>query len=82
MLTGEVQWYDKSKSHGYIENGRNRIYIHESQLQNCIFLRKGESVQFNLVAGDHGLEAVNVNLVILHNTRKARQPGVYQFLFN
>ena len=63
METGKVKWFDVKKGWGFIEqDGREDIFVHYSSIIGDGFrvLEDGETVQFELITGDKGLQAQNV----------------------
>jgi len=63
MTLGKVKWFDIRKGWGFIEqeNGED-VFVHYSNIQGEGFrkLRDGEEVQFEIVQGEKGLHAENV----------------------
>jgi CspA family cold shock protein len=63
MATGTVKWFNASKGYGFIEqeNGED-VFVHFSQIQEEGFktLNEGQSVEFEVAAGEKGLQARNV----------------------
>lgn len=63
MASGRVKWFDNKKGFGFISNeAGNDVFVHYSAIQTSGFktLKEGESVEFELVEGDKGLKAQNV----------------------
>ena len=64
MEIGKVKWFDVKKGWGFIEQdgGSEDIFVHYSNIIGDGFrvLEDGETVQFNLVKGEKGLQAENV----------------------
>ncbi|NLM53381.1 MAG: cold-shock protein [Firmicutes bacterium] len=62
-MTGKVKWFNAEKGYGFIEseNGKD-VFVHFSAIQGTGFktLNEGESVSFEIVEGDRGLQAANV----------------------
>lgn len=74
MLTGKVKHFNSEKGFGFIENGEGSdIFVHESSLKNCKFLKKGVTVRFVVSSTTKGLEATSVELV-----RESNQPFQHQ----
>ena len=60
---GKVKWFSNEKGYGFIaqENSAD-VFVHHSAIQMEGFrtLKEGESVCYDLLEGDKGLQAVNV----------------------
>lgn len=63
-MKGTVKWFNAAKGYGFItsEEG-NDVFVHFSAIQMDGFktLEEGQNVSFELVEGDRGLQAANVN---------------------
>lgn len=69
MVTGTVKWFDCKKGFGFIqgkEEGKD-IFVHYTSIEGEGFrsLKDGESVEFDLVESDKGLQA--------HHVRRAKE---------
>jgi len=67
MVTGTVKWFDSKKGFGFIqgdEEGKD-IFVHYSSIEGEGFraLKDGESVEYELVQSDKGLQAQNVRRI-------------------
>ena len=64
MVTGTVKWFDERKGYGFIEQdaGGEDVFVHFSAIQGDGYktLSEGQSVQFDVVAGQKGPQAANV----------------------
>ena len=64
MPTGTVKWFNDDKGFGFItpEDGSKELFVHQSDIQGEGFrsLSEGESVSFDVEAGDKGPKAVKV----------------------
>ena len=64
MAKGVVKWFNDSKGFGFIqqENGED-VFVHYSSIQGQGFktLTEGQAVTFDIVQGNKGLQASNVN---------------------
>jgi CspA family cold shock protein len=60
-LKGTVQWFNARKGYGFIqgEDG-NDVFVHQSALPMGVFLREGDSVEFEQEESDRGPRAVDV----------------------
>lgn len=64
MLQGKVKWFNASKGFGFIEvEGGEDVFVHYSAIQGEGFksLDEGDAVTFEIVEGDRGPQAANVN---------------------
>ena len=64
MVTGTVKWFDSKKGFGFIlgaEEGKD-IFVHYTNIEGEGFrsLKDGESVEFEMVESDKGLQAQHV----------------------
>jgi CspA family cold shock protein len=64
-MKGTVKWFNAEKGFGFIttEEG-NDVFAHFSQIQKDGFktLEEGQSVEFNVVEGQKGLQAENITI--------------------
>ena len=62
---GTVKWFDNKKGFGFIEPDdiQEDVFVHYSCVNTEGFktLREGQRVSFEVVEGDKGLRAANVN---------------------
>lgn len=62
--TGIVKWFNSEKGYGFIStNEGNDVFIHHSQIKakgNDKDVHEGESVSFDIVEGQKGPSAINV----------------------
>ena len=65
-VTGKVKWFNNSKGYGFIgqEDGAD-VFVHYSVLQGDGYktLQEGDTVEFEIVEGQKGLQASNVTKV-------------------
>jgi CspA family cold shock protein len=65
-VTGTVKWFNEGKGYGFIapEEGED-VFVHYSAIRGEGFrnLEEGQSVEFNVVQGQKGLQAKNVAVV-------------------
>ncbi len=63
MLQGTVKWFNAEKGFGFIEvEGQDDVFVHFSAIQEEGFktLEEGQAVSFEVVEGDRGPQAANV----------------------
>ena len=63
METGTVKWFNAEKGFGFIEQeGVEDVFVHFSAIQDEGFktLDEGQTVTFEIEAGDRGPQAANV----------------------
>ena len=63
MASGKVKWFDMKKGFGFIaqETGQD-VFVHHTSIKGEGFksLQQGEPVQFELIEGEKGPKAQNV----------------------
>ena len=64
MPTGKVKWYDSEKGFGFLsqEDGPD-VYVHSDALPGGTALKPGTRVEFGLVQGRKGDQALQVRLL-------------------
>ena len=63
MQTGKVKWFNSEKGFGFIEvEGGDDVFVHFSAIQGDGFktLEEGQEVSFEIVEGNRGPQAANV----------------------
>ena len=67
MAEGTVKWFSNEKGYGFIErgNGEADVFVHFSAIEGEGYksLTEGQRVSFEVVQGDKGLQAANVQAV-------------------
>ncbi|HOB34246.1 MAG: cold shock domain-containing protein [Firmicutes bacterium] len=62
-MQGKVKWFNQKKGYGFIqrEDGDD-VFVHYTAIQGEGFktLDEGDTVEFDLVDGERGLQAANV----------------------
>ena len=64
MNTGKVIWFNAEKGFGFIESSEGQdVFVHFSAIQTDGFktLEEGQAVTFEIVEGNRGPQAANVN---------------------
>ncbi|QQE76727.1 cold-shock protein CspD [Brevibacillus composti] len=64
MVIGKVKWFNAEKGFGFIEReDGDDVFVHFSAIQGNGFksLEEGQSVEFDIVEGNRGPQAANVN---------------------
>jgi cold shock protein len=62
-MEGKVKWFNTEKGFGFIEREEGEdVFVHFSAIQGDGFktLDEGQSVEFDIVEGNRGLQAANV----------------------
>lgn len=63
---GKVKWFNESKGYGFIQqdNGQD-VFVHYSSISGDGFktLAEGQRVRFDIVEGDRGPKAANVEKI-------------------
>jgi CspA family cold shock protein len=66
MVEGTVKWFNESKGFGFIEqDGGKDVFVHHTAIQGQGFktLAEGERVKFEVVDGQKGPAAENVQSI-------------------
>ena len=67
MAEGTVKWFSNEKGYGFIErgNGEADVFVHFSAIagEGYKSLTEGQHVSFEVVQGDKGLQAANVQAI-------------------
>ncbi len=66
VLTGKVKWFNAEKGYGFItrDDGEKDVFVHYSAITGSGFksLKEGDSVEFEVVQGDKGPQAKDVEV--------------------
>ncbi len=66
MAQGTVKWFSNEKGYGFIqpEEGED-VFVHFSAISGEGYksLQEGQRVEFEVVQGDKGLQAANVQMI-------------------
>ena len=63
MNKGTVKWFNNQKGFGFISDEQgNDVFVHYSGIQSNVFksLEEGQEVEFEVIEGQKGPQAVNV----------------------
>jgi len=67
MATGTVKWFNESKGFGFItqDDGGPDVFAHYSEIKGDGFktLVEGDAVSFDVVEGDKGPKATNIEKI-------------------
>ncbi len=66
MPQGTVKWFSNEKGYGFIEReGGDDVFVHFSAIQSEGYrsLTEGQRVEFEVVQGQKGLQASNVQVL-------------------
>ena len=66
MLQGTVKWFNAKKGYGFINDAEGTdIFVHFSAIVMDGFkeLKDGETVQYDLIQGERGPQAINVSRI-------------------
>jgi CspA family cold shock protein len=66
MEQGTVKWFNDAKGYGFVSRTSGEdVFVHFSAIQSAGFksLQEGQAVQFDVVKGQKGLQAENVQLL-------------------
>lgn len=67
METGVVKWYNIEKGYGFISGDEgNDVFVHHTNIKNIGDNRKlaeGDNVNYDVVEGEKGPQAINVNKI-------------------
>ena len=62
-MVGKVKWFNNEKGYGFIDYEENKdVFVHHSNIKSEGYrtLAEGQTVKFDLVDTDKGLQALNV----------------------
>ena len=67
MSKGTVKWFNGQKGYGFIldENGQDDVFVHYSgiNMEGFKSLEEGAAVEYEVIEGNKGPQAVNVTVV-------------------
>jgi cold shock protein len=76
LAQGTVKWFSNEKGYGFIEReGGDDVFVHHSavQMEGYRSLTEGQRVEFEVVQGDKGLQAANVQPIETFRDPKDRR---------
>jgi len=79
MPTGRIKYYNLDKGFGFIaqDNSDEDVFLHSSAIKQADYeeLRVGQRVKYNVVEGDKGLVAKNVEVLLTPTERRWLRQG-------
>ncbi|MCG9128150.1 cold shock domain-containing protein [Candidatus Poribacteria bacterium] len=79
MPTGRIKYYNPDKGFGFIaqDSSDEDVFLHSSAIKQADYeeLRVGQRVKFNIVEGDKGLVAKNVEVLLTPTERRWLRQG-------
>lgn len=79
MPTGRIKYYNLDKGFGFIaqDNSEEDVFLHSSAIKYADYeeLRVGQRVKYNVVEGDKGLVAKNVEVLLTPTERRWLRQG-------
>ncbi len=79
MPTGRIKYYNLDKGFGFIaqDNSEEDVFLHSSAIKHADYeeLRVGQRVKYNVVEGDKGLVAKNVEVLLTPTERRWLRQG-------
>ncbi|HTL73848.1 MAG TPA: cold shock domain-containing protein [bacterium] len=66
MASGKIKWFDNQKGFGFIaQDSGQDVFIHHTAIigKGYKTFEEGELVTFEIISGDRGLKALNVQRV-------------------
>jgi len=62
MVEGKVKFFNKEKGFGFITADEGDIFLHISKINENKIPKEGDTVVFDIIQGDRGLQAHNVDI--------------------
>ncbi len=74
MPSGTVKWFDTDKGFGFLaSDDGGEVFVHASAVEAGVSLKPGAKVQFGVVDGRKGKQALSVTLLEQVSVTKARR---------
>ena len=74
MPSGTVKWFDTDKGFGFLaDDDGGEVFVHASAVEPGVALKPGSKVQFGVVDGRKGKQALSVTLLEQLSVVKARR---------
>ncbi len=74
MPSGTVKWFDTDKGFGFLaDDDGGEVFVHASAVEPGVALKPGSKVQFGVVDGRKGKQALSVTLLEQVSVVKARR---------
>ena len=74
MPSGTVNWFDTDKGFGFLaDDDGGEVFVHASAVEPGVALKPGSKVQFGVVDGRKGKQALSVTLLEQVSVVKARR---------
>ncbi len=62
--SGTIKFYNKAKGFGFIEPDYGKdIFVHKNGLLEAHWLKEGDRVEYKVIQGEKGLQAVDVVVI-------------------
>jgi cold shock protein len=60
-MQGKIKWYNQRKGYGFIEGEDDKeIFVHRSAIPMGVYLKEGDSVEYEVEESDRGPKAINI----------------------
>ena len=79
MPTGTVKWFNNAKGYGFIlsDEAGEDLFAHYSsiKMEGYKTLKAGQAVTFDIIKGDKGLHACNIQPIDTDSSQPQKQPA-------
>ena len=63
-MKGTVKWFNDRKGYGFIlGDDEKEIFVHRNSLAEGIYIKEGDSVQYEVESSDKGPNAINLKKI-------------------